>query len=197
MRLEFFMPMIPPTADAEWRMIPGFGDKYLVSSAGMVKNGKTGQVLKPILKNDGYLAVHLSHKNKAQMVFIHRLVAEAFIPNPQNLPVVNHIDGNKANPSVENLEWVSFSENSNHAYRTGLSHVSDKCKMAVSKVAAENGRKTTSLLVVQLDNDNKIIQKYPSIREAERSTGIPRSNIRRACKRDGYRAGGYKWKMAK
>lgn len=79
----------------------------------------------------------------------------------------------------------------------GLSHVSDKCKMAVSKVAAENGRKTTSHPVVQLDDDGKVIREYPSIREAERSTGIPKSNIRRACKRDDYRAGGNKWKMEK
>ena len=56
MRIEFFMPMIPPTADVEWRPIPGFGDKYLISSAGMVQNGRTGQILKSILKNDGYRA---------------------------------------------------------------------------------------------------------------------------------------------
>lgn len=194
MRIEFFMPMKPPTADTRWQAIPGFGNKYQVSDTGMVQNKNTGQILKPILKSDGYLAVNLSHRNKAKMVFVHRLVAEAFIPNPKNLPVVNHIDGNKANPCVANLEWVSFSENSHHAYRTGLSHVLDKCKAAVSKIAAENGRKTTSRPIFQLDSAGKVIQRFPSAREAARSTGISRANILRACKIEGYSAGGFKWK---
>ncbi|MDY5990788.1 MAG: HNH endonuclease, partial [Oscillospiraceae bacterium] len=107
--LSFFLPMIPPTVTVDWAVVSGFGDKYLIRRDGTVMNRKTGKILKHILKSDGYLAVHLSYENKAKMVMVHRLVAEAFLPNPKNLPVVNHIDGNKTNPNVENLEWVTFS----------------------------------------------------------------------------------------
>ena len=192
--LSFFLPIIPPTVTVDWAVVSGFGDKYLIRRDGTVMNRKTGKILKHILKSDGYLAVHLSYENKAKMVMVHRLVAEAFLPNPKNLPVVNHIDGNKTNPNVENLEWVTFSENSKHAYRIGLSNISEKCKQAVSKIAAQNGAKTTSIRVVQIDNSKGIIHEYRSIREAERITGIPRSNIARACKSEKYSAGGYTWK---
>ena len=189
--MQFFCPMIPPTS--EWKTIPGFGEKYQVTKTGRIRNSKTGRELSPYKKPDGYLAVNLSHQNKAKPTMVHRLVAEAYIPNPEGLPVVNHIDGDKGNPHVKNLEWVSFSENSLHAFRTGLSQISEKCKNAVSKIAAENGAKTTSKPVFQINANGKRIHRYKSVREAERTTGIPRGNIIRACKIQGYTAGGFKW----
>ena len=177
--------------NSEWHPIPGYGDKYLVRRDGTVKNGKTGKVLTPV-KKDGYLVVRLIHQNKTKSVKVHRLVAEAFIPNPDNLPVVNHIDGNKANPQFENLEWVSFSENAKHAYRLGLNGVSEKRRRAAASVGADNGRKSGKA-VLQMDRSRKVIQRYPSIQEAERRTGIRRQNITRACKQENFQAGGYKW----
>jgi hypothetical protein len=192
MKTEFFLPMIPPTC-TDWRSIPGFGDKYQVSNTGLVRNAVTGKVLTPIRKYDGYLVVNLSDRRKVKQIMVHRLVAETFIPNPERLEVVNHIDGNKGNPEVENLEWVTFSENSKHAYRIGLSHISEKCRKAASRIAAENGAKTTCKAVMQRDNSGQLIRKFPSVREAERITGVPRSGIIRACKSKMFSAGGFRW----
>lgn len=189
---EFFLPINPPTV-LGWRPVPGFGDKYQVSNTGAVRNSVTGKVLTPIRKYDGYLVVNLSDRKRVRQVMIHRLVAEAFIPNPESLGVVNHIDGNKANPAVENLEWVTLSENSKHAYRIGLSHVSEKCRKAVSKIAAENGARTTSKAVHQHDLSGKLVRKFKSVREANRETGISRCGIVRACKSEAFSAGGFKW----
>ena len=130
------------------------------------------------------------------MCMVHRIVAEVFLPNPNNYPVVNHVDGNKKNPDISNLEWTTFSGNSKHAFDIGLSKISDKCKKAVSKIAAENGRKTTSKPVLQFDLKNNFINKFPSSREAERLTGIPHNNITAVCKKQRVKAKGYIWKYA-
>lgn len=99
--------------------------KYEVSDTGLVRNRKTGKVLSPDLyKNKGYEFVGLCGENDRKMKFVHRLVAEAFIENPYGKEEVNHIDGNKRNNNVDNLEWVTRSENVKHAYATGLKHPS-------------------------------------------------------------------------
>ena len=177
-----------------WTTIPGYGEKYQVSKTGIIRNVLTGKILKPIKRQDGYLVVNLSYQNKAKQIMIHRLVAEAFINNPSNYPVVNHIDGNKTNASAENLEWVTASENSLHAFRIGLNSISEKCKKAVSKIAAVNGAKTTSKPVKQITDSGIVLAVFPSIREAERVTGIKKSTIQRSCRHPYYRAGGFLWR---
>lgn len=94
---------------------------YSVSSTGCVYNEYSGKILKPFPNNNGYLTVDLFHNTVRERVLVHRLVAIAFIPNPENKPFVNHIDGNKQNNCVENLEWCTPSENSIHAIETNLS----------------------------------------------------------------------------
>ena len=103
----------------DWRDVRG-NPGYEVSSSGEVKNIKTGKILKPGRHRQGYSMVHLSDQNVVHGKTVHRLVAEAFIPNPEQKPQVNHIDGNKSNNQVSNLEWNTGSENTVHAYRTGL-----------------------------------------------------------------------------
>lgn len=100
---------------------------YMVSKDGSVKNVRTGKTLKPRkvgysgLDESQYIQYRLYYApKKAKAVYAHRLVAEAFLPNPKGLEVVNHIDGNKENNSVANLEWVTASENAKHAYHNGL-----------------------------------------------------------------------------
>lgn len=102
-----------------WRVI--FVD-YLVSNLGRVKSLKNGKekILSPFKASNGYLRVSLSIDGKQKNFAVHRLVAMAFIPNPKNKSQVNHIDGDKLNNCVENLEWVSSKENMRHAFRTGL-----------------------------------------------------------------------------
>jgi hypothetical protein len=116
-----------------WRPIKGYRNFYEVSNKGNVKSikraislsdGKTRKIqeriLKPSISQDGYLRVILSKNSHDDSRTIHRLVAEAFIPNPDNLPEVNHKSGIKADNAVENLEWMSHQDNCIHAYETGL-----------------------------------------------------------------------------
>ena len=116
-----------------WKDIEGYVGLYQVSNLGRVrsldrtivyKEGKKhfykGQILKQCRNKKGYLRVPLSTNDMRKTVIVHRLVATAFIPNPLSLPQVNHKDGNKANNSALNLEWVTGSENTQHAVKFGL-----------------------------------------------------------------------------
>lgn len=94
-------------------------DGYLVNESGQVANAKRGNHLTPHLNENGYLYVTLRKDNKNRTVAVHRLVAETFIPNPDNKPFVNHIDADRTNPSKSNLEWCTQSENIKHAYKIG------------------------------------------------------------------------------
>lgn len=110
-----------------WKSIKGYEGIYEVSNLGNVRNIKPrykhinpNGLLKPVKLNTGYLGVSLINKDKVRKEHrIHRLVAEAFIPNIDNKPQVNHIDNNRANNSVENLEWVTYKENLVHAQKQG------------------------------------------------------------------------------
>ena len=100
-----------------WRPIPEYENRYEVSNWGRVRSIK---ILKPFRDRNGYLKYLLSNPGKVKSYFIHRLVALAFIPNPENKPEVNHIDGNKQNNCADNLIFVTRSENMKHAYNNNL-----------------------------------------------------------------------------
>lgn len=115
-----------------WRTVTR-NPSYQVSNLGNVKSidrevtdskGRTRKyksiILKPSKDTQGYLLVGLSDSGTTERVFVHRLVAEAFILNPYNKPTINHIDGNKENNKVQNLEWATYKENRDHAVRVGL-----------------------------------------------------------------------------
>lgn len=89
---------------------------YYVTPDGRVWSERSKKFLKPAKTHGGYLFVHLWEKNKGEMRFVHRLVAEAFIANPEQKEQVNHVDGDKTNNAVENLEWATRSENQLHRY---------------------------------------------------------------------------------
>ena len=111
----------------QWKEVKGFGGMYSVSNTGEVMSHQRfaeginrllfNRILKKLKKGSGYLGVTLSKNNKQYQKSIHRLVAENFIPNPKNKPQVNHKDGDKHNNNVDNLQWVTVSENTLHAYR--------------------------------------------------------------------------------
>ena len=102
-----------------WKKVKGFEDYYEVSNIGRVKNSK-GRILKPYINNKGYKCIKFQIKRLLTYYLIHRLVAENFIPNPNNYPCVDHIDSNKQNCSDTNLEWVTQKENMQRASKKGL-----------------------------------------------------------------------------
>ena len=104
------------------RDIFGYEGQYLVTSFSRILSLKYGKEreLKPCKDKYGYLHVVLCKDGKGKCYYVHRLIAEAFIPNPEKKPQVNHINGDKTDNRIENLEWVTSSENRQHAYDTGL-----------------------------------------------------------------------------
>ena len=133
----------------EWKDIKGYEGIYQVSNLGRIKsleridnsNHKVkGKILKIIPENRGYSVVNLCKDGKCKTYKVHRLVAIAFLENPDNKPQVNHIDGNKKNNSILNLEWVTAEENINHAWDTGLSKITDESreKMSNSRKGSKN-----------------------------------------------------------
>ena len=106
----------------QWKDIEGYEGIYQISSHGRVRSFKNGKIkiMKPRINDKGYNTACLRKDGKSKYKLVHRLVAEAFIPNNDGKPYVNHIDGNKLNNNINNLEWVTPSENTLHAISTGL-----------------------------------------------------------------------------
>ena len=159
--------------------VKGYEGLYSVTSKGEVIGLKSGKVLKPTSVR-GYLRVKLYKDAQSKSISIHRIVANAFIPNEHNKSQVNHKDGNKGNNNVENLEWVTQSENQIHAYRNRLN---------TTAYAVDANKKR----VAQKRLDGGLLRIWDSMSEASRSTGIPVSNITHCCKGRINHAGGYKW----
>lgn len=170
-----------------WKDIPETNGNYQVSNLGNVKsrhNKYTHKIdleyhfLNPYTTKKGYLTVKIKEHKTSRV--IHRLVAEAFIPNPNNYPQVNHIDGNKTNNRVENLEWCDNQYNTKHAFRIGL---------------FENKLNSIRKPIIQYDKKGNFIKQWNSITEAEKTLNI--RHISSVCSNDKYRhsAGGYKWEF--
>lgn len=133
-----------------WKEILGYEGRYEVNQLGQIKATKSGKILSPQLGSNGYYKIglrKLAGGNKVREI-LHRLVAKAFIPNPHNKPQVNHIDGNKLNNNACNLEWVTASENSQHAFDTGL-------RTTHYKNIAKKFGKTSTYHYVELLNSSK------------------------------------------
>lgn len=149
-----------------YKPINGYEGKYMISNLGNVmsldyQNTRRAKVLTPVKHHDGYLFVHLG-KNKIKMV--HTIVAETFIPNPEGKKFVNHIDGNKQNNVVKNLEWVTAKENVNHAIRTGLRNPDNYYR-------AMGSERVNSRKVLQYSKDGTLIKQWDCISDAARFIG--------------------------
>jgi hypothetical protein len=137
----------------EWKDIKGYEGLYQVSNLGRVKsldrvsNGqpKRGQILKPFKSSFRYLAVEVSRNAVTKSVPVHRLVAQAFLPNPDNLPQINHKDGIKENNHVNNLEFCTAKHNSKHAVSSGLRVAAKGERCACSKLKEGEVREIRSL----------------------------------------------------
>lgn len=106
----------------EWRDIEQFKGEYQISNFGRIRNYRTKKVLKNYISPEGYICNSLRHskEKRTHTVRVHRLIAEAFIPNPNNYSIINHIDGNKQNNNIENLEWCTAQHNIQHSFDNGL-----------------------------------------------------------------------------
>lgn len=151
----------------EWRTVsaqPG----YEVSDCGRIRNSETGRELKP-QRSNGYLRVTLCDDTGHHQRNVHRIVAETFIPNPSGYTEVNHIDGNRTNNSVTNLEWCTRSGNMKHAYRTGLQKpIPSQIEHSLSKATEKRMRP-----VRNVDNG----RRYDSIAECAREEHLCHSAV--------------------
>lgn len=103
-----------------WKDIQGYEGLYQISNHGRIYSVRYNRFRKPKVDKYGYMTISIGKDSNLCHFFVHRLVANAFVPNPNDFPEVNHIDGNKANNSADNLEWCDHYTNIRHAYNTGL-----------------------------------------------------------------------------
>lgn len=176
-----------------WKDVVGYEDLYSVNELGQIKrkhriwireeDGAKITINEMIMKTRvlrGYETIGLTKDHIQLTKPVHRIIAKAFIPNPENKPEINHKDGNKLNNSIENLEWVTESENTLHAFRLGLRKTTDG---------------GTSKSVAKLNpNTKEILEIYPSLRELDRTTSFLRKEVSLAC-RNGRLYKGYCWKF--
>lgn len=180
-----------------WKSISGYDGYYEVSDTGEVRSidryvtdtsgkhkgkkrflkGSTMKLTnnKPRNREDGYVVVNLRKDGTSWVAPVHILVAKAFIPNPDNLPTVNHIDGDKHNNNASNLEWASYSENNIHALRTGL-------------------RSPRGNAISQYTLDGEYVASYKSACEAARVTGLSRGAISHCLNGRMKKYGGFIWR---
>ena len=174
-----------------WKNIKGYEGLYQISDKGEVRSlnyRNTGrvQVLKPNKNNCGYLQVLLCKNGKMKRYLVHRLVAEAFLPNPSNLPQINHKDENPLNNCVENLEFCDSRYNNNFGTRNQ--------RIAEKLTGVYNTKKSKP--VRQYDLQGNFIKEFPSTHEVQRKFGYNQGNISSACNGKRQTANGYRWSYA-
>lgn len=172
-----------------WKPVKGFEDKYEISNLGKVKNKITNHIFKNTNQYGNYFSMVLYDGEKRKSVKIHRLVAQAFIPNPNNFKYVNHKDMNKQNNCVNNLEWCTQSYNTRHAISNGANTMSGFNKYNKNKAHKKYG------YIYQFDKNDNFIAKYYSPLEASKITGVCSRNILQVINHEEGRkqAGGYIW----
>lgn len=181
----------------EWKDIEGYEGLYQISNYGRVKSlnyKRTGQekILKLSKDKKGYFVINLSIKGKTKVFKVHRLVAKAFIPNPENKPNVDHINTIRTKNEVWNLRWVTQKENNNNELTR--QHNSESKKVKNNGVPGRKGKDNPySKSVVQLTLDYELVKIWESMREAERDAGFDHTNIIRCCKGNQEFHKGFKW----
>nr|DAJ02249.1 MAG TPA: homing endonuclease [Caudoviricetes sp.]DAM42420.1 MAG TPA: homing endonuclease [Caudoviricetes sp.] len=159
-----------------WKDIKEYEGLYQVSNLGRVKRVTTGRILKGSKDRGGYLVVNLSKNNSGSMKKIHRLVAQAFIPNPENKAEINHIDEDKTNNMLSNLDWMTRKENNNHGTRTD--------RMA----------KTRSIPIIAINLKTNESTEFYGASECARKLGLHQPSITHVLNGRRKQTGGYTFK---
>lgn len=179
----------------KWEKIKGFTN-YSISNTGKVKNDKTNKILKPRLKNTGYIEYALYKHKKVFYVLAHRLVAIHFIPNPYKFEMINHKDENKHNNFEGNLEWCNRAYNVNYGTATQRRIKNTDFKKRNQNInfitGTKKGRK-----ILQYDLKNNFIKEYSTIKEAATQNQLFSANIWACAKGKNKTSGGYIWKYKK
>jgi hypothetical protein len=184
----------------EWKDVPGYEGIYAISKLGVVKsvdrvvtrsNGvklRTGErILKQSLSS-GYPKVSLFINGKGTTFKVHRLIAILFIPNPDNKPFVNHINGIKTDFSISNLEWCTCQENNAHAFKTGLNF---------SRQTGTTGAKSHHAKAIdQYSLIGDLIKRWDCAMDVENELGFNHTNISKVLTGKRETAYGYKWRYA-
>ena len=163
----------------EWKPIKDF-DGYFINELGEVKStraykGTKEKILKSSKNQQGYKTISMIKDGKVYTKTLHRLLAITYIPNPNNYPCINHIDGNILNNSLDNLEWCTYGYNEKEAYRLGLKQSRIKRKK-----------------VIQIDKNNNIVATFDSLNSVKK-LGYSVGNIGEVCIKHRKRAYGYRW----
>lgn len=194
-----------------WKDIKGYEGLYRVSNYGRVKSLKRNtaceRILKPRLDKGGYLYINLSKNGICKSKKVHRLVGDCFILNLKHKPQINHIDGNKTNNYVNNLEWSTAAENARHAVDTGLwvwdDAKKDRLSISMRKIGVNNlnsdiqsthtrGHICGCVPINQYTVDGEFVKQWFSMSDVKRELNIHVPNLVRACKTGGT-SHGYKW----
>lgn len=150
-----------------WKPIAGTKGFIEVSNKGRVRSLLRGEprVLKPQVDNKGYHRIRVTVEREKMSYKVHREIAKAFIPNPNNLPQVNHKDGNKSNNSVDNLEWITNRDNAHHAIENGL------WDSVIEGSRRENERRKRPVIGYFTSENSSTSRRFESVAEAERFLG--------------------------
>lgn len=170
-----------------WKDVVGFEGLYQVSNEGKVYSFKTRKILRPCCNTyrNGYMCLILRKNGKSYGCRMHRLVAEAFIPNPNKLPEVNHKDENTANNRASNLEWCTQKYNNNY----GTKLIRQSKHTNYSLIASKTSKK-----VCQVGLDGKTIKTWDSANQLKRLFGFDNSHIAKCCRGIEKTAYGFRWK---
>lgn len=166
-----------------WKDIKGFEGHYQVSNLGRVKSIKfrKERILKPAKVGSGYLQVDLRKNGEHNLCKVHRLVCKVFLPNPKNLPQINHKDEDKTNNKVENLEWCDARYNNTYGTRT-------------QRANEKNTNGKCSKPVIQYTKDGKVVKEWKSTKDVERNLGYDHGSISKCCMGKYKSAYGFLWR---
>ena len=158
-----------------WKAINGYEGIYEINHLGEVRRVDTGNILKGYIGADGYRRVGLTVSGKSKPFLLHRLIATAFIPNPNNYPCVNHKDEIKSNNSIDNLEWCTYKYNLNFGTRNARANQSRKKP------------------ILQFSKSGEFIREWDSVTDLKNITGMDITHVSSCCRGTRKTANGYRW----